>query len=145
MLVTAAYISVFAKNIFGPDGWWNMISLHYAVDGGDRTHAAIAFVVLALLPIALTAIQFPHMCVDYVMASGIEDLISEEELHRTVVNQRAESIVKLLKMLALARKQKLMLGSLLEEQGSVADEPLADEGVELPAHFKDEIADLWQI
>lgn len=138
MLLTAAYVAVFAKQI----GVW-LEEMHGNDEGGN---SSISFVIIALLPIPLAAIQFPHMCVDYVMASGIEDLISEEELHRTVLNQRAAAIVKLLKMLALARKQKLMLGSLLDEQSADGGESLtgSESAPELPEHFKHEIEELWR-
>ena len=53
--------------------------------------------------------------------------------------------MKILKMLALARKQALMLGSLLEDAEAEPGTPGArSEPKDLPEHFREEIDDLWQ-
>ena len=54
-------------------------------------YVGLAFIVLAVLPMAIAAMQVPHMLVDYVMASSIEDLISEETLHSTVLQQKTRT------------------------------------------------------
>jgi hypothetical protein len=36
--------------------------------------------------------QVPHMLTDYVMSTAIEEYINDEELHRTVMEQKTQAV-----------------------------------------------------
>eukprot|EP01052_Picozoa_sp_SAG31_P003599 SAG31_NODE_140_length_22731_cov_10.941410_23_plen_503_part_00 len=147
MLVTAAYVAVLATTAAA----W--VEEENKSSGASGSTGWILLGATAL-PLLLTAVQVPHMLVDYVMASCIETMINEAELHQTLVAQKTQGIVGMLKMLALARRQALMLGSFLDDVAT-SGATYEEEGLtrhtnnknaaalEIPEHFRDEITELW--